>query len=294
MTMQYDRSYSLIIGDYNTNEAVEIDDLQISFDVSKTSDNSKSGNSASIEVTNLSRERAKLLETDYPAAVFSVGFGGNNKLLFAGQVVNVSIRKSGTERITQLLLGSGYTELNHEIISKVVPAGKTVKEVAAEITKAIPNISRTSFNGTNLNNVVLKGYPISGTAKEALDGLCNTYNLEWRIDADVIYINDKDRAENENFNSALVISPDSGLIEIPYYVSGDVTRTKLDSVKKQGVQFTMLINPEVYAGQIIKLEDTEIEGWFKVDSVRYSGSWRNGSWIQDVRCSAIEKVNKDG
>ena len=81
------------------------------------------------------------------------------------------------------------------------------------------------------------------------------------------------------------------MIEIPYYVSGDITRSKDDAVKKQGVQFTMLINPDVYAGQIIKLEDTEIEGWFKVDSVRYSGSWRNGSWIQDVACSAIEKMN---
>ena len=123
-----------------------------------------------------------------------MGYGGNNKLLFGGEVVNISTRKSGNERITQFLLGSGYTELNHSALSKVVPAGKTVRDVASEITKGIPNISRSVFNGTNLNNVVTKGYPISGTAKEALDMLCNTYNLEWRIDSDVIYINDKDRA----------------------------------------------------------------------------------------------------
>ena len=101
------------------------------------------------------------------------------------------------------------------------------------------------------------------------------------------------RAENENFAEAYIISPQSGLIEIPYYTSGDIKRSKEDQVKKQGVQFTMLINPEVYPGMIVKLEGTEITGWFKVDSVRYSGSWRNGSWIQDVRCSAIEKINKN-
>jgi hypothetical protein len=55
----------------------------------------------------------------------------------------------------------------------------------------------------------------------------------------------------------------------------------------------MLINPNVSAGEIIKLEDTEITGWYKVDSIRYSGSWRNGDWLQEVSCSAIEKVVKN-
>lgn len=296
MTIQANRKYRLIIGDYQTGDGLEITDLQVSFDVSKSSDNSNHSNSASIEIYNLSDNSLKVLQTDYPAAVFEVGYGSianGLKVLFAGQVTNVSTRKSGTDRVTQILLGSGYTELNHSTLSKVVPAGRTVKDVCDELLKSFPNVSRGVFNGTNLNNVVSKGYPISGTLKESLDKLSDTYSLEWRLDGDVLYINDKDRAENENFAEAYIISPSSGLIEIPYYVSGDIKKSTNDKTKKQGVQFTMLINPSVYAGMIIKLEDTEITGWFKVDSVRYSGQWRNGSWIQDVRCSAIEKVNKN-
>ena len=300
MTTQINRKYKLNIGDYRTGDAIEIEGLQISFDVSKSSDNSKNTNSASIEIYNLSDDHLKLLQTEYPAAIFQVGYGEATKLLFGGQVTNLTTRKSGTDRVTQLLMGSGYTELNHSTISKIVPAGKTVKEVAEEIAKTFPNVSRGVYNGTNLNNVVTKGYPLSGTLKESLDKLSDTYNLEWRLDADgkdgstILYVNDRDRAQDENFAQAYIISPESGLIEIPYYTSGDIKRSKDDKVKKHGVQFTMFLNPDVYPGEIIKLEDTEITGWFKVDAVRYSGSWRNGNWIQDVRCSVIEKVNKDG
>jgi hypothetical protein len=291
-TIQYNRNYKLVIGDARTTDALEITDLQVSFDISKSSDNTSRTNSASIEVTNLSDNSLKILQTDYPAALFYVGYQDDLKLLFGGQVVNVRTRKSGTDRVTQLLMGSGYNELNHSTIAKVVPANKTVKDIADEIAKSIPNVSRVVFNGTNLNNKVIKGYPISGTVREALDKLSEAYKLEWRLDSDVLYVNDKDRAENEDFGNAYVVSPESGLIEIPYYTSGDITRDSSDSVKKQGVQFTMLINPDVYPGQIIKLEDTDIVGWFKVDDVRYSGSYRNGTWQQDVSCSAIEKVNK--
>jgi hypothetical protein len=68
--LQRNRQYRLIVGDYNSGDALEITDLQVQFDISKSTDNKKRTNSASIEVTNLSFEHIKLLDTDYPAAVF--------------------------------------------------------------------------------------------------------------------------------------------------------------------------------------------------------------------------------
>jgi hypothetical protein len=292
---QRNRKYKLTIGDYKTGNGLLIEGLQVSFDISKSSDNTNNSNSASIEVTNLSNQSLKILQTDYPAAVFEVGYEslGNMATLFAGQVVNVSTRKQGTERVTQLVMGAGYTELNHSTLQKLVPAGKTVKDVVEELKKSFPNISRGVYNGSNLNSVLINGYSLSGSLRSELDRLSKTYNLEWRLDGDTLYVNNKDRASTENFNTAYVISPSSGLIEIPYYVSGEADRAPQDPVKKQSVQFSMLINPNVSAGEIIKLEDTEITGWYKVDSIRYSGSWRNGDWLQEVSCSAIEKVVKN-
>lgn len=292
--IQRNRKWRFTIGDAKSLDAIVFEDYQMSFDVYKTSDNTKGNNSATIEISNIPKSVRDKLQTDYPFAIFEIGYGTINNLkpLFQGQVIDIVTRKNSNDVVTQFIMGSGYTDLNHQTISQHVPAGKTVKDVFDELIAKFPNISRGVYNGTNLNSQLINGYSLSGSLKSCLDSISNSYKLEWRIDGDVLYVNDKSRGDTENFNTAFVISPASGLIEIPYYVSGDVRRSIKDDTKQQGVQFTMLPNPSVIAGSIIKLEDTEITGWFKVLSTRFSGTYRGGDWRQEIQCSAITKVDK--
>lgn len=293
--LQRNRQYRLIVGDYESGEALEITDLQVTFDISKSSDNKKKTNSAAIEIYNLSDEHIKLLDTDYPAAVFEAGYldTGGAQRLFSGQVTHVTTRKSGTDRITQVTLGTGYVELNHQVLSEFVPEGQSPKDAANRLVKAI-GADRGVFNGTNLNNPLLYGYPLSGTPKEMLNELCEKYACNWQLDDGVVYIHDNDRGNSENFQEAYVLSKYTGLIETPYRVSGDRQRSKKDKVKKPGVQMKILLNPDIRAGDIIRLEDTLITGWFKVESLRHTGGWRSPSWYTEIRATSLEKVIKSG
>lgn len=292
MLIQKNRAYELIIGDYNSGEGLLIDSsLQVTFDISKAASNKDKTNSAAIEIYNLSDESIKLLDTDYPAAVFSAGYLDIGiKRLFSGQVTNVSTRKNGADRVTQIQMGSGYTELNHQVLSQLVAPGRTVQDVAEDIRKNLPGVSRGVYNGTNLNNQVIYGYPLMGTPKEMLDELSDKYALDWQVDGDVLYVHNKDRASSEDFANAFVVNRETGLINNAYRVSGDMRRSKKDKIKKQSTQWTMLLNPEVKAGTIIKLEDTFVSGWYKVDSLRHYGGFRDTAWYTDVQASAIEKV----
>jgi hypothetical protein len=293
--IQRNRQYRLIIGDYSSGEALEITDLQVTFDISKSPDNKKRTNSASIEIYNLSDEHVKLLDTDYPAAVFEAGYldTGGPKRLFAGQVTHVSTRKSGTDRITQVTMGSGYTNLNHQLLSEFVPEGQDPKVVVQKFVKAI-GADRGVVSGTNLNNPIIGGYPLSGTPKEMMDEFCEKYGCEWQLDDGVVYVHDKGRPNNENFDLAYVISKYTGLIETPYRVSGDRQRSKKDKVKKPGIQMKILLNPDIRAGDIIYLEDTLITGWLKVESLRHSGGWRSSGWYSEIRATSLEKVVQKG
>lgn len=291
--VQKNREYKLIIGDSKTTAALEIDALQVTFDISKSMNNKKKTNSASIEVYNLTDDQLKILDTDYPAAVFSAGYAdtGGPKRLFSGQVNNVTTRKSGTDRISQIQMGSGYTELNHEVLSQVIPAGKNVEAAIEELRKAI-GADRGVYNGTNLNNQIIYGYPLSGTPKEMLDELSEKYNLNWQLDGDVLYVNNNDRANSENFNQAYIISEYTGMVDIPYRATLNKGRSKKDKVKKPGVQFKILLNPAIIAGDIIRLEDTLITGWYKVEDIRHTGSWRGSPWYSEIKATTLEKVNR--
>lgn len=294
MILQRNRQYSLTVGDYKTGNGLLIQDLQVTFDISKSTNNKNRTNSATIEIYNLSEESLKVLDTDYPAAVFEAGYldTGGPKRLFAGQVTNVSTRKSGTDIVCQLTMGSGYTELNHETLSDVVPPGNNVQDAIEKLRKAI-GADRGVYNGTNLNNEIIYGYPLSGTPKEMLDELAEKYQLDWQLDDGVLYVHDNDRAATEQFQLAYVISPFTGLIERPYRISGDKRRSKKDKVKKPGVQLKILLNPEIKAGDIIQIEEGLLKGWYKVDSIRHSGSWRGDNWYTEIKGSSLEKVIKD-
>lgn len=294
MILQRARQYRLIIGDYKTGNGLLIEKLQVTFDISKSTNNKNRTNSATIEVYNLSEESLKVLDTDYPAAVFEAGYldTGGPKRLFAGQVTNVSTRKSGTDIVCQITMGSGYTELNHDTLSDVVPPGNNVQDAIERLRKAI-GADRGVYNGTNLNNEIIYGYPLSGTPKEMLDELAEKYQLDWQLDDGVLYVHDNDRAATEQFQLAYVISPFTGLIERPYRVSGDKRRSKKDKVKKPGVQMKILLNPDIKAGDIIQIEEGLLKGWYKVDSIRHSGSWRGDNWYSEIKGSSLEKVIKD-
>lgn len=293
MQPQINRVYELIVGDAISGDGLNINNLQVTFDISKSSSNKDKTNSASIEIYNLSNDSLKLLDVDYPAAVFSAGYRDiGMKRLFAGQVTNVTTRKSGTDRITQIQMGAAYTEINHQVLNSLVSPGRTVRDVAEDIRKAIPGVSRGVFNGTNLNNPVIYGYPLQGTPKEMLNELSEKYALDWQIDDDVLYVHDNTRGNSENFEEAYVISRYTGLIENAYRTSGDLRRSKKDKAKIQSVQWKMLLNPDLIPGDLVKLEDTLITGWYKITDMRHYGGWRDSAWYTDIRASAVEKVIK--
>tara|TARA_R110000744_G_C19371770_1_gene563167 strand:+ start:37003 stop:37896 length:894 start_codon:yes stop_codon:yes gene_type:complete len=295
-TIQINRGYSLTVGDWKTGDGWKVDTLQVSFEISKSSNNKDSTNSASIEVTNLSPEQIKILETDYLAAEFYAGYystsnsSSNINRIFAGQVTSVTTRKNGTDIVTQLQMGSGYVELNYNVLSKLVSPGKTVKDVFEEIRGSMPGVARGVYNGTNINNQLISGYPLMGEPRRIMDKLSSTYQVEYRVDDNVLYVNDIVGGINEADNSALVINQESGLVDIPYLVQGDKKRSSADPITKPVTQFRMLLNPDIMPGEIIRLEYPGFTGWYKVDSLRHSGSYRSNDWYTEVRCSENVKA----
>jgi len=291
------RGYSLTVGDWKTADGWKIDHLQVRFDVSKSTNEKDSKNSAVVEVYNLSPEHIKTLETPYLIADFSVGYYGKEgaltdiKRLFVGEVVKVTTRKSGPDVVTQLELGEGYLELNHAVLSKLVSPGKTVKDVFEEIRQSVPNISRGVYAGTNVNNRILSGYPLMGEPRRLLDKLAEAYSVDYRIDDNVLYVNDSTGAINNPDAQAFVVSQDSGLIDIPYVVQSGSRRSKEDEEAKNATQWKMLLNPDIKPGEIVRLEYMDFTGWYKVESVRHTGDFRGSDWYTEVRCTQNIKTS---
>lgn len=284
-----DRGYSLVIGDYKNdpNNAVLIDNLQITFDVSKSASNKDKTNSCSIEIYNLDDDTLALLDKEFIAADFAAGYYNTHiKRLFAGQVAQVTTRKSGTDLVTQIRMGAGYQELNFRVLNDLVAPGKQKKEVLETLRKQITGINRGVYSGINCQSPVISGYPLTGTPRAALNKLCADGGMEYTIDNNTLYVMDAGKSFTSNLDQAILVSPDTGLYDIAYKVSGEGIRKTPDPAKQAGIQMQCALNADYLAGSIIKLEqDTSLDGFYRIESVRFSGSWRGGQWVSDVRCS---------
>lgn len=300
---QRNRQYSLIVG--TAKDAVEITGLEIKFKVTKTSSNKDRKNKAEVEIYNLSKEYQTLFEEKYVAVALSVGYEDTGlKRLFSGQAFNVGTKKEGADTITKIELDELFKELNFKPVSKLVPAGKTVKNVIQELVKMVPEVSKSIFNGKNIDQVVIDGYPMMGTPRQVLNDLSITYDIDWQIDDSTLFISDKDDSYTNNTSTAFLIHEQSGLIERPYWSAKNikdpegrkVTTTdsagkehkKTAKVKKKGLKFKILLNPAIYAGTILKLEYPEYTGFYKVDEVKHEGDFRSDEWYTEVKC--VERV----
>jgi hypothetical protein len=285
MTIQYERIYELIIGDYKNGKGVKITDLNVRFEVSKNSNNKETSDGCMIEVFNLSKETRAILETNYPAAVLSCGYKSTGlKRLFSGEVTFSTSRKQGSDVVTQIQIGSGYVELTHNYIESAVPPGGTVKEAIEQIRQKMPGVAKGVYTGTFINSKMIDGYPIYGNPKRTLDELSRTYQIEWRVDNGVLYVTDP-KGSIDSKGNAFLLTKNTGLINIPYETAGDIGKSGKDKNRKKGLQLQALLNTEIRPQGLIKIESELFNGVYRVDSCRYYGEYRGNDWYVDIFCS---------
>lgn len=298
---QRERVYELIVGDYRNGNGLRITagipdengslniGLQVTFDISKMADNKKTkGNSASIEVYNLSRSQAALLEGEYLECTFSLGYEEQGpRVVVSGNVTDVSTRKVGDDRVTTIRMGEGYTDLNHQRLKQMVSHGKTVQDIIDEIVKQMPGVSRGSVLGTNLNNPIVHGWRLTGTPREMLKKVCDAYDLEYNVSGGVLNVTDVNGLASKDVDSAPVISPTTGLIDEPFYTSEDGRKHPKDKRRRRGIQFVCLLNTELIPGRIVKLADTVINGFYRINATRFNGDFRGNPWYAECLCSEI-------
>jgi len=297
---QRNRQYSLVVG--TASNAFEVTNLQITFRANKTSSNKDKKNKAHIEIYNLSKDHQALLEQPYVAVVLSVGYEDTGlKRLFAGQAFSVGTKKQGPDTITEIDIEAYFTELNFKTVSKLVPAGKTVRQVIQELIKEIPEVSKSIFNGENIKKTVVDGYPMSGNPRRILDDISRAYKIDWQIDDGVLFISDEGDAYTNDKNTAFLIHERSGLIERPYYETKNIkdpsgrkvetvgkdgkSHKKIKKVPKKSIRLKILMNPAIYAGSIIRIEYGDFTGFYKVDEVQHEGDFRGDTWYSEIKCS---------
>lgn len=287
---QKDRVYELTIGNTKTGTGFVVESsLQVRFQINKSSDNKRGGNTATIEVYNLSPDHIRALESEYLYCKFSAGYKETGPLVVVeGNVVESSTVKRGTDYVTQLTMGEGYNDLNHVKLKAMVAPGKTNLEVIEEIRSKCPDISRGSYTGEQLNKTTMFGYPLVGTPQQMLQDICEANRMEYNVSGGVLNISDENGLLTKNQTLAPVVSEATGLIDVPFYTSAQGRKLPKDKRRRRGVQFKALLNATYNPGYIVKIESKFITGIYRINTARFTGDFRGNDWYVECFCSDVD------
>lgn len=266
MSSRFSRDYELTITT-DTQTITVLPPLNIEFDCEKSIE-SDGLNRLNLKIYNLSEQNRNALVKDkgtskYIKVQLSVGYKGNIKQVFQGNVVRAYPDRNGGDLVNYLECFDGAKDKKESFTSGTATSKKTA---VTTILKDMPN---TSIGKITDQNKIYRNKVIMGNSYEELKKLLQPDEIMF-IDDEKLYII-KDTEYSSTY--APVISSETGLLSIP-------------RKEEEFIELSTMINPSIKIGGLAKLESLYapyLSGEYKVYSSSFKGSFDGQEWTQDLK-----------
>lgn len=323
--VQWDRDYLLTFKNPEDGTIIQVDSLRVQFDIEMYVDNKEKTNKGTVSISNLSDDTLKKINTRYGTLTLTAGYKGNIKNIVTGDVINIRTTKQGADRITTFELAPNFTNLAIKKVNYSFPVDIYLENVLAEIAKQLDLAFSKSDKGEWRKLKCQFGYPAYGTGKQVLDEIASTYAIEWKIVDNELIVTDRYSLNGGEQEKAIVLSKDSGLLDIPYIDSEEVSKatgqaldkeneqfippTKVLKPKKDGtprkvsrfkarrygIRVKALLNPEIRPNGLFKVvtDDDMFNSFYRVRSVNFKGDSRGGEWYMELWGDSVDADELD-
>lgn len=267
---RYIRDYILIIG-ARVGRVRITSPFRISFSATK----SISGqlNKVNIELYNISPEVRQSIVKDaeetklMPLSLF-VGYEDRMELAFSGTIHKCSNLRSDVDIITSIeCLDGGFDYLNSYTSKTVVGSDNVIDAILEDM----PNTERGKITP---RPALTRPRVLVGSSVNLIDDMIGE-DESWYIENGTLNIIKDDEVTSSYIHK---VSAKTGLILTPEREFSIVT-------------FTMLIDPTIKIGHLIKLESTTapyLNGIYRLQDVNYSGDNYGQDWLQTCRGMLLE------
>ena len=295
---QFDRVYKITLGVQGADGIViegkaKKQGLEIEFDISKSL--SKNCNACSLKIYNLSSATAAKLEKSDTICILEVGYSEDTgaKRIFIGWVTDCYSYLNGSDRVTELKLYDGQVAIRDSIVSlsyaDAVSRKKVIDDVAADMGLMVNYAEDCAFTG------FANGFSFLGAGRDCLTKACDGSDLQWSIQNNAIQVIKVGGSTNIE---AIKLTPESGLIGAVEKILKSPKRTdkkqsqskpkKKKRDKKAGWRVTCLLQPTLNPGDLIYVESKVITGWFKIESLKHSGSYSGQNWYTEMEVYEVK------
>lgn len=276
------RSYEFTIQD------LKVKDLDFEFSVTRSLD--RDSNTADFTIYNLSPENRKHIQQIKGGIIVQLHAGYRETgtgLIFLGQLREISSARQGADWVTRITSGDGDGQ-KKAVSFSIGPGSKlsvVIQKLIGELKVGIGNAQSSILGGEflgRLNNTFPTGGMVHGRADQELDRLLRTIGKTYSVQSGNVQILDSGKSNNETAHLVTVNS--GGLVGSP-----EMSSVKNAAGKKirGGCKFRCLLTSEIYPGRQVRVEGENLNGFFRVNTVTYSGQVNGPDWYCDVEASPL-------
>jgi len=298
--MLFDRTASLVIG-ADGGSGKELAGLRFSFSVEKGA--TKSPNKCSVKVWNLADTTRQKISVIGNVLILKAGYTKDNGAvqIFAGDVTRAATAREGADYITELELMDGLTEFRDTKVSVSYAAGVMGMQVIRSIASRFSLPVRELPTGIT-DRQYPAGFAFVGRLRDAMDKACDYLGLEWSIQGREVQVIKKGGVYRLK---AIVLSPDSGMIDSPALESKTMTEAaaakegytrktagvtetyqrddetgEIEKVLQvNGLTVKSLLQPTIEPGGYVQIKSKGIDGaFFRVESLTHTGDTHGTEW----------------
>lgn len=277
MSRLFDRTASLTIT--GNGEARTMTGLRIMFQARKTR-GADTPNYLTAQVFNPApATRQAALDTGATMEL-SAGYGGENILVSRAEIDFAIVDRAPPDIVLDIEGQEGLRKLRETTISISHASGSSVQTVLDEIVGRLGIDVRPIE--ADLSAALRGGFTHVGKASRALDDLMARVRGSWSIqNGELLILPETGQIEP---GEAFVLSPQSGLIASPVPVEEQTSTDRQDIEPRIGYRVTSLLNAAIEPGDVIKIEATDVEGFFAVDEIEHRGDTRGQEWYSNIVC----------
>ncbi len=259
------------------------DGFDVAFDVEKRSDGKP--NTAEVRVWNLSTAHRGELASKFAAAAgkkarrvvvqLEAGYVSGVSRIFRGDLRMGYHERDGADIVTKIEAGDGEFTVSRAKIFKSYAPGTPITTVLKDVAKAmgvglgnIPNVAGFLGGG----QAFVGGTTVSGKVTKELTRLTQSAGLTWSIQDGTLQFLATGKALD---GTAIVVSAETGMVGAP----------NLDHKGRLEVRTLMI--PDLFPGRKIQLDAAELQGFYLVEQVKYTGDTFSQDWYCDLDCKRL-------
>lgn len=210
------------------------------------------------------------------------GYRDGMSVLFQGNVRRVDNIRAQPEWVTKVTAGDGEESMRSARGARAFGPDTRIEEVIRYAADAmgvgVGNLSEAIAGAAleRVGSILPGGAVVHGRVARELHRLLRSCGLEWSIQDGVLQVLPRGGALTR---TAVLLKPETGLVDAPTIGLNRI------------VECSALIQPDLTPGAQVRLESAVVTGYYRVETVRYTGNTRSTEWHAAL---TLRRIRDDG